>query len=79
MVPPKLAQYVSASVVMMTPSSPTTIPFTVTSAPLQTALMTFSLISTTLQGSPAVFVPLYFQPFEPAGLPRPIHVPADAA
>ena len=48
----------------------------VTSAPLQTALITFSLISTTTHGSPAVFVPLYFQPFEPAGLPRPVHVPA---
>src|SRR5262245_53066111 len=43
---------------------------------LQTALMTAALMSTTLQGSPPVPAPLYFQPTDPAGLPRPVHSPA---
>src|SRR5512145_2025115 len=39
--------------------------------PLQMPLTIFSLTRTDLQGSASVPAPLYFQPLEPAGLPRP--------
>jgi hypothetical protein len=51
----------------------------VTPVPLQTNLMTFSLTRPTLQGSPGVPAPLYFQPFEPTGLPSPFHPAAGCA
>src|SRR6476620_306850 len=43
----------------------------VTPVPSHTNLMTLGFTSPTLQGSPGVPAPLYFQPVEPAGLPSP--------
>src|SRR6185503_8837276 len=43
-------------------------------SPLHTALTIFGLTRITLHGSARVPSPLYLYPFEPAGLPSPIHL-----
>src|SRR5262245_28980119 len=70
------AQKVSLSVFRTTAMSPANelLPM-LTLGPLQRALMTVSLMRTMTHGSAGVCVPLYFQPFEPAGSPSPVHVP----
>src|SRR5262249_61184816 len=56
------------------PSVPLKGGVSVMSAPLHTALITFVLTITTTHGSPGVFVPLYLNPFDPGGLPRPFQL-----
>ena len=65
--------------VRMMPELPAKGGTSVTPVPLQTNLMTFSLTRPTLQGSLGVPAPLYFHPFEPAGLPIPFHPAAGSA
>jgi hypothetical protein len=60
----------------MTPRLPLKGGVNVTADPLQMALITFSLMRTTLQGSRAVLVPLYLKPLDPAGFPSPVQLPA---
>jgi hypothetical protein len=65
--------------VKMMPELPENGGTSVTPVPLQTNLMTFSLTRPTLQGSAGVPAPLYFQPFDPAGLPSPFQPAAGRA